>query len=326
MHCCKPHWVHIFCVLLQVGLLAQGLLAQGVLAQTTLRPTVDRVTAGLFDTDRKRIVLATEKTLHILSADELLASATGQSAQKGISIELELSQITALDLSSDSKSLLIAGGDPGQSGCVECLDWPSARLRKRIETCKDGSPIADVVTDVHWFPSGQRWIESHWSGDVLIREQDGTQVSRFTGHTGIVLSAIPWNDQFAASCGIDQTIKIWRIADGELVRSLDNHTSAVTKLLRWSSPQGKPLLISMGRDRTLRLWDPLIGRLIRFVKLQSIPVAIAFEDPESLMVLEDNGKVSKVSLPLLEIEDSKSSEVSNGTTMIQIAPGVWKYW
>ncbi|MFN5185559.1 MAG: WD40 repeat domain-containing protein, partial [Planctomycetota bacterium] len=257
MHCCKPRWVHIFCVLLQVGLLAQGLLAQGVLAQTTLRPTVDRVTAGLFDTDRKRIVLATEKTLHILSADELLASATGQSDHKGISIELELSQITALDLSSDSKSLLIAGGDPGQSGCVECLDWPSARLRKRIETTKDGSPIADVVTDVHWFQSGQRWIESHWSGDVLIREQDGTQVSSFTGHTGIVLSAIPWNDQFAASCGIDQTIKIWRIADGELVRSLDNHTAAVTKLLRWSSPEGKPLLISMGRDRTLRLWDPL---------------------------------------------------------------------
>jgi aryl-alcohol dehydrogenase-like predicted oxidoreductase len=86
MHCCKPLWVNIFCVLLQVGLLAQGLLAQGVLAQATLRPTVDRVTAGLFDTDRKRIVLATEKTLHILSADELLASATGQSDHKGISL------------------------------------------------------------------------------------------------------------------------------------------------------------------------------------------------------------------------------------------------
>ena len=326
MHCCKPLWVHIFCVLLQVGLLAQGLLAQGVLAQTTHKPMVDRVTAGFFDTDGKRIVLATEKTLHILSTDELLSSATSQSVHKGISIELPLSQITALDLSSDSKSLLIAGGDPGQSGCVEFLDWPSARLRKRIETTKDGSPIADVVTDVHWFPSGQRWIESHWSGDVWIREQDGTQVSRFTGHTGIVLSAIPWNDQFAVSCGIDQTIKIWRIADGELVRSLDHHTAAVTKLLRWASPEGKPLLISMGRDRTLRLWDPLIGRLIRFVKLQSIPVAIAFDDPESLMVLEDNGKVSRVTLPLLSIEAHESSSITNGTTMIQLAPGVWKYW
>ena len=326
MHCCKPLWVHIFCVLLQVGLLAQGLLVQGVLAQTTHKPMVDRVTAGLFDTDGKRIVLATEKTLHILSADELLSSATSQSVHKGISIELPLSQITALDLSSDSKSLLIAGGDPGQSGCVEFLDWPSARLRKRIETTKDGSPIADVVTDVHWFPSGQRWIESHWSGDVWIREQDGTQVSRFTGHTGIVLSAIPWNDQFAVSCGIDQTIKIWRIADGELVRSLDHHTAAVTKLLRWASPEGKPLLISMGRDRTLRLWDPLIGRLIRFVKLQSIPVAIAFDDPESLMVLEDNGKVSRVTLPLLSIEAHESSSITNGTTMLQLAPGVWKYW
>jgi hypothetical protein len=82
----------------------------------------------------------------------------------------------------------------------------------------------------------------------------------------------------------------------------------------------------MGRDRTLRLWDPLIGRLIRFVKLQSIPVAIAFEDPESLMVLEDNGKVSRVTLPLLSIEAHESSSITNGTTMIQIAPGVWKYW
>jgi WD40 repeat protein len=278
------------------------------------------------DTDRNQIILATENRLLLESVRDLLVKDSKSGAYQPRSVEIGFSQITGLEFSPDRKSLLIAGGDPGQNGCVECLDWPSANRRIRVETYKDGLPITDVATDVHWFPSGSRWIEAHWSGDVLVRALDGSQVSRFTGHSGIVLSAIPWGEDIAISCGIDQTIKIWKVADGEQIRSLDNHTAAVTELLRWTSPEGQHRLISIGRDRTIRLWDPLIGRLIRFVKLKSIPTAIDFSGPESLMVLLDDGRLSRVSLPSLAIEDSDASVAAKGTTMLQIAPGVWRCW
>jgi WD40 repeat protein len=50
----------------------------------------------------------------------------------------------------------------------------------------------------------------------------------------------------------DKTIKLWRVSDGSLVRTLTGHTDSV-----WSvsfSPDGR-LLASGSRDNTIKLWQ-----------------------------------------------------------------------
>ena len=241
------------------------------------------------------------------------------------SIQSSFSQINSLDFSPDGGRLLIAGGDPGQLGGVECIEWPSSTRLGLFQTEDQGRALGDVVTEVDWFPGGSQWVESHWSGFVLVRRIDGSVRVKFGGHTGPVLSAIAWDEQTAISSGLDQTIKVWRVADGVQVRSLDNHTGAVVQLLGCDGPSDKRLLVSAGRDRTIRLWDPLIGRLIRFVKLPEVPVRMELSD-SGLTVALENGSICEVSLPSLRIDQTVSVSPRRIAAMVQTSRGVWWFW
>lgn len=280
-----------------------------LLAQRSGIDKFSGITAGDIDAHGDQVIVATEATLHGFAlrgskrSKELESS--GLETSKGWSIDIGFSQINGLELSPDQKTLLIAGGDPGQRGCVQCLAWPELTKGDVIETQVGSNPMRDVVTDVHWFPDGNWWIESHWNALALVRRRNGTVVGAFSGHTGPVTCAIPWTQELAISCGIDQTIKVWEIESGTLVRSLDNHTGPVIALARWIAPEGKSLLISLGKDRTLRLWDPGIGRLVRFVKLPQVPLRMKISTSGSVRVLLENNSVAKVSLPMLGIEQAE---------------------
>ena len=285
-----------------------------------------RISAGCYDEQSDQLVLATEaalhgfplRTLHLADRSSLKSEAESEAtassvpsasdAAKRWSIELDFSHITKCEFSPKRDFLLIAGGDPGARGCVQCLNWPSMIKGQLIENQIDGQPISDVVTHVEWFPNGQQWIESHWNALSVVRRLDGTIQGSFSGHIGPVTCAIPWTDQLAVSCGLDQTIKLWKIQTGELVRSLDNHTAPVIALGRWETPEGKTLLISLGKDRTLRLWDPMIGRLIRFVKFSHAPVGMKLTDGGAIWVRFENNSMSRASLPLLRIVETDTLE------------------
>jgi WD40 repeat protein len=62
------------------------------------------------------------------------------------------------------------------------------------------------------------------------------------------------------------------------LRTLDNHTATVHDLaVRPGQPgDAPPLVASVSDDRTLRLWQPTIGRMVRFAKLSSPPLAVAW--------------------------------------------------
>lgn len=161
---------------------------------------------------------------------------------------------------------------------------------------------------------------------VLVRRRDGSVLGHFSGHNGPVLQAIPWTEGLAISAGVDQTIKIWRIDGGEIVGSLSNHTAPVVGLARWNDPEGKPLLVSLGQDRTVRLWDPLIGRLIRFVKLADLPLSMQLSRSGSLVVLLQNNSIVRVSLPMLRLEETVPLEAPKATQLVPSQEGGWYYW
>ncbi len=300
-----------------------------------------RVTAGRFDGDGKQVILASEGSLKLLdlkntlvvhnesgleSRSEKERFESGRSIHAIGSIEVAFPKITKMDFSPDKKSLLIAGGDPGQRGCIQVLQWPSGMLQRSIETRADGKPLSDLVMDIKWFADGSRWIETHWNDGALVRGTDGQILGSFSGHTGPVTGGLAWSSELAITGGIDQTIKLWRISDGEILRNFDNHTGAIIGLLRWKDPDSKALLVSLGRDRTLRLWDPEIGRLIRFVRLPGLPLKMDFSGNDGLVVLLESGKLSCVSLPDLAIQETVALEERSVTTLVPIVPRRWLYW
>jgi WD40 repeat protein len=80
------------------------------------------------------------------------------------------------------------------------------------------------------------------------------------------------------SAGIDQSLRVWDTATGHSLRRLENHTGPVQGLaLRPSRPDGgPPMVVSIGADRTVRLWQPTIGRMVRLSRLESPPLAVTW--------------------------------------------------
>src|SRR5690606_28807682 len=76
----------------------------------------------------------------------------------------------------------------------------------------------------------------------------------------------------------DESIRLWDAPTGAARRVLANHTRAVNDLqLRPAAePRTLPMIASAGDDRTVRLWQPTIGRLVRFARLDSPALALAW--------------------------------------------------
>jgi WD40 repeat protein len=74
-----------------------------------------------------------------------------------------------------------------------------------------------------------------------------------SGHSNLVNSvAISPDGRLLASGSSDQTVKLWSLPNGALLKTLAGHSSYVQSLV--ISPDGR-LLASGGADNTIRLWS-----------------------------------------------------------------------
>ncbi|MEI6179230.1 MAG: WD40 repeat domain-containing protein [Chloroflexales bacterium] len=113
------------------------------------------------------------------------------------------------------------------------------------------------------------WNDTAWATRVKLRLQRIAQrvigptaaIRSFTGHEGWVNAvAITPNGQQVVSASDDQTLKVWNLATGELLRTLRGHTGWVRAVAL--TPNGR-WIISGAFDRTLKVWDLASGTLLR---------------------------------------------------------------
>lgn len=186
-------------------------------------------------------------------------------------LETKLEQVHDLAFSSDGNTLAIAGGSPGERGAVEIWDWPAAKLRASFAAGDD------LVYRAAWSSDGQALALACADKTVRLRPIAGDPPQSIQAHSGAVLSVGWLPDDLVVSAGIDQSLRLLSAKSGETLRTFDNHTAAVRDLaVRPGEHAGTPLVASAGGDRTVRFWQPTIGRLVRFARLPSVPTAICW--------------------------------------------------
>lgn len=223
------------------------------------------VTAAAFAPDGKQVLIGSQSGIEVRSWPEL--TVTGQ-------IKTELAHVHDLAFAPDGRSLLAAGGSPAASGTVEVWSWPDGKLVRRIEEHKD------LVYRVAWAADGSRWATASADNICRVHAADTDKMLvKYEGHSRPVLAlAFLPDGRTIVSAGVDQSLQVWAADTGKPVRTLDNHVGAVNGVaVRPRTPaDAPPVVVSIGDDRTVRLWQPTIGRLVRFTRLPTRPLVVAW--------------------------------------------------
>jgi WD40 repeat protein len=203
----------------------------------------------------------------------------------------ELIHVHDLRFSPDGDRLLAAGGSPSDRGEVELWHWPS-RVRTRTD-----SQHNDVVYRVDWSPDGGSWVSGGGDGRcVVVEASTGKLLTTFEGHSRSVLSVEFLNQESILSASADQTIRMWHGVEGSQIRTLDNHVGIVNSIAVGPRKEGAmtTMLASVSEDRTIRLWQPNTGRLMRFLRLASVPRCLVWSTDGNHLYVGCNDGVIRV--------------------------------
>ncbi|MDA7864538.1 WD40 repeat domain-containing protein [bacterium] len=214
-----------------------------------------------------------------------------------------LVSIQSLAFSPDGQKLAVAGGTPAEKGVVEIRSWPNGALLTTI------NGHDDTVQSVAWFDN-ENFATGSLDHEIgICRVGQNQPIRRFKGHSrGVTAIQVIADGSLLVSASLDQNIRVWKVETGELIKTLNNHTRAVNALkLRPVDHEQVPelstlpMLASVSDDRTVRLWQPTIGRLVRFCRLDVIPLAMTWSrQGDRLAVACDDGIVRVIDPDTME--------------------------
>ena len=220
------------------------------------------VVAVSFAPDGNSVVAVSQAGVQVFSWPEL---------ERQTTLPASAANLHCLAFSPDGMQLAVGGGDPSVAGGVEVFAWPSGKPVSRL----DGHD--DSVRSVAWMDNDTLLTASI---DREIQVWDVTKKSsvlNLKGHSrGVDAICLLENGRTLVSTGTDQSLRVWSLESGELLRSLNQHTKPVHALAARPNAEGLPLVASAAGDRTIRFWQPTIGRMVRYVRLEAEPLNIAW--------------------------------------------------
>lgn len=266
------------------------------------------ITALAVSPDGTRYITGSQDGIHILDSSnhETLGS-----------LDTKLAHVHDLCWSADGTSLIAAGGNPAEYGAAEIYSWPSAKRMSFLRIADD------LIYRVHMSTEGNQLLACGHDNPCWMVGIDGTNKVRFMVHSRSVLAIRPLSNQrLFVSGGVDQTIQLWT-EDGKHIRTFNNHTGSVTDLLIPELPSiNGNQLISTSEDRTVRLWQPEIGRMVRFVRLGSIPRRVVNLCDGQLAVGCDDGTVVVIDPVEMKIVSTHQSMIKPIYELVRFHEGV----
>lgn len=251
-----------------------------LLASASITHAAPPITAVALAPDRTQVVFGSQAGVEIRRWPEL---------DRPERLATQLAHVHDLRFAPDGRTLLVAGGTPAEEGVVEAWSWPAKQALRQVAGHRD------VVYRVAFVPDGRQFATAGGDGVCQIFEMsDGTPLRRFEKHSRAVLGIDYLPDgRTIVSVGADQTLRIWDAAEGMPLRSFDNHVGIINGVATRPSVAAKtlPVVATWSDDRTVRFWQPTIGRLMRFVRLPSPPrTAVWSLDGSRLLVGCDDGQ------------------------------------
>jgi WD40 repeat protein/subtilase family serine protease len=166
-------------------------------------------------------------------------------------------------------------------------------LRHRVGYSAFARGVGRVLS--RWW-SGCVWLWLAWAAVLPAFGQGRPDIVWMRGgHAGDVTSVAfsPDGSLLASSGSWDATIKLWRVSDGALVRTLTGHTDWVNSVA--FSPDGS-LIASGSDDSTIKLWRVSDGALVRTLTGHWGPVTSVAFSPDGRLLASSGSDDSTIKL------------------------------
>ncbi|GAB5444474.1 MAG: hypothetical protein Fues2KO_48230 [Fuerstiella sp.] len=247
-------------------------------------PVSSAITDLGWTTDGGQLVVATANRIELRHWPSLKVART---------ISTPLSRVFSFQIMTDAKCVC-AGGRPGEQGQLAMLDLNSGDVLWH-QSIREDVAYQIAISETHIYAA------LHDQSVAVLAADDGRLLDVWTGQSKPVTTVLRLDDELILSAGLDQTIRVRQADSGEIRRSLNNHTRAVTDLALRPDSNGLPMVASVSEDRTIRFWQPTIGRLVRFKRLPSAADCVAFSADGSIAFCgARDGNVYAVEVDTLE--------------------------
>ncbi len=210
----------------------------------------------------------------------------------------EFDVVLSADISADHKRVAI--GTPAR--VVKIFDTQTGQLLHKL------TKHTDWVTAVRFSPDGKRLATADRNGGVYVWETDSAGIVFALDQHKVQVNALAWrgDGRLLASVAEDGKIVLWDINDGWALRTITAHAQPSAN--RYSrrtgvmdidiAPDGR--LLTVGRDRTVRLWKPDGQRIAESKVLLNLPLSASFLVGDTAVVVGDfDGQLHYLDLPQL---------------------------
>ena len=255
------------------------------------QPTVmPPITSLVFSHDGKSVVACSQAGLHVYDFPTLNLKKM---------IEVQAHNVHDLAFSPSGDRLAVGGGNPATEGTIEIFSWQEGKSLQILKGHRDS------VMAVAWRDASSL-ASASLDRDIILWDIDsGTPTQRLKGHSrGVSSLCFLHDNKTLVSTGVDQNLRVWDLTSGELIRSLNNHTLPVHDLALRPDESALPMVISAGDDRTVRFWQPTIGRMVKFARLKAAPLDVAWLNTGSKVVAAcADGAIRLVDPDSVEVTD-----------------------
>ncbi|MGI9473679.1 MAG: WD40 repeat domain-containing protein [Rubripirellula sp.] len=247
------------------------------------------ITALTFSPDGQDVVIGSQAGITVCEWPSLRKVKQLPSDQAGIH---------AVAFAPGGKRLAVAGGVPSEQGTVEIYSWPELDLEMTLRGHDD------TIQTIEW-RDDEVFVTGSLDHEIAIWSLlESKPLRRLAGHSkGVTTVEFLADGKQLLSGSIDQNVRLWDVESGQLLRTLNNHTRPIHASRRRPQREGLPMVATASDDRTVRFWQPTIGRMVRFCRLDQIPLALTWlGDGTLLLVACSDGAVRCIDPETAEVK------------------------